>query len=402
MKSVLRLATVDPDERTRNSLKSMLLGIDTVWLEAECARYEFFMDVAQQTQPDIALINVDSNHAKGVQLVGEISRALPNCSVLVVSSSQEGSLILQAMRNGAREFLNMPLQLDDFIAALDRIRVSIGGSASDGNVRVGQIITIAGVAGGVGSTALVVNMAASLAQNPANSPVIIDLDLTLGDADVWLDIIPEYTIRDVSENISRLDYGLLKRSLTRHDCGVYLLPRPVELETGEPIKPDDLRRILALLKATFSHLIVDVTKSFGRLDLSVMEVSDKVLLVTQLDLSCLRNVVRIMQFLEQVPGIKEKVEIIVNRAGLEDNDISLNKALETIGRTVFWQLPNDYPTMVGARNNGLPLCQFAPKSRLTRSLNDMVRQLTASDPGAKSADEPAKKKSGLFGLFAGR
>jgi pilus assembly protein CpaE len=402
MKSVLRLATVDPDERTRNSLKTMLLGIDTVWLEAECARYEFFMDVAQQTQPDIALINVDANHAKGVQLVGEVSRALPNCSVLVVSASQEGSLILQVMRNGAREFLNMPLQLDDFIAALDRIRISLGGTAGDGNVRVGQIITIAGVGGGVGSTALVVNIAASLGQDPANSPVIIDLDLTLGDADVWLDIIPEYTIRDVSENISRLDYGLLKRSLTRHECGVYLLPRPVELETGEAIKPDDLRRILALLKATFSHLIVDVTKSFSRLDLSVMEVSDKVLLVTQLDLSCLRNVVRIMQFLEQVPGIKEKVEIVVNRAGLEDNDISLNKALETIGRTVFWQLPNDYATMVGARNNGLPLCQFAPKSRLTRSLNDMVRHMTAGEPGNKAADEQPKKKNGLFGLFAGR
>jgi len=402
MKSVLRLATVDPDERTRNSLKSMLLGIDTVWLEAECARYEFFMDVAQQTQPDIALINVDANHAKGVQLVGEISRALPNCSVLVVSSCQEGSLILQAMRNGAREFLNMPFQLDDFIAALDRIRVTLGGSTGDGNLRVGKIITIAGVGGGVGSTALVVNIAASLAQDPANSPVIIDLDLTLGDADVWLDIIPEYTIRDVSENISRLDYGLLKRSLTRHDSGVYLLPRPVELETGEPIKPEDLRRILALLKATFSHLIVDVTKSFGRLDRSVMEVSDKVLLVTQLDLSCLRNVVRIMQFLEQVPGIKEKLEIIVNRAGLEDNEISLNKALETIGRTVFWQLPNDYATMVGARNNGQPLCLFAPKSRLTRSLNDMVRRLTSTLPGTKPTDEPAKKKSGLFGLFASR
>ena len=402
MKSVLRLATVDPDERTRNSLKSMLLGIDTVWLEAECARYEFFMDVAQQTQPDIALINVDANQAKGVQLVGEISRALPNCSVLVVSASQEGSLILQAMRNGAREYLHMPLQLEDFIAALDRIRISLGGSTADGTMRAGKIITIAGVSGGVGSTALVVNIAASLAQDPANSPVIIDLDLTLGDADVWLDIIPEYTIRDVSENISRLDYGLLKRSLTRHDSGVYLLPRPVELETGEPIKTDDLRRILALLKATFSHLIVDVTKSFSRLDLSVMEVSDKVLLVTQLDLSCLRNVVRIMQFLERVPGLKEKVAIIVNRAGLEETDISLNKALETIGRNVFWQLPNDYSTMVGARNNGQTLCQFAPKSRLTRSLNDMVRRLTASESGTKSADEPTKKKNGLFGLFAGR
>lgn len=402
MKGVLRLATVDPDERSRNSLKSMLLGVDTVWLEAECSRYEFFMDVVQQTKSDIAVVNVDSNHARAVQLIGEISRAMPGCAVLVVSSSQEGSLILQAMRNGAREFLNMPLQLDDFIAALDRIRISMGGSSGDGGQRVGQIITVAGVDGGVGGTALVVNAAASLAMDPANSPVIIDLDLTLGDADVWLDIIPEYTIRDVADDISRLDYGLLKRSLTRHDCGVYLLPRPVELETGDPMKPDDLRRILALLKATFSHLIIDVSKSFGKLDLSAMEVSDKVLLVTQLDLSCLRNVVRVTQFLQNFPAVKDKVEIVVNRMGLEDSDISINKALETIGRAVFWQLPNDYATMVGARNNGVPLCQFAPKARLTRNINDMVRQLGTDGNGGKKEDNQPKKKSGLFGLFAGR
>jgi pilus assembly protein CpaE len=300
MRSVLRLATVDPDEQTRNSLKTLLLGIDTVWLDAECSRYEFFMDVVQQTRPDIALINVDSNPTRAVQLIGEVTRTHPGCAVLVISRSQEGGLILQVMRQGAREFLNMPLQLDDFIAALDRIRHSMGGGTGEGATSVGQIITVAGVGGGVGSTAVCVNLAASLAQDPGNSPVIIDLDLTLGDADVWLDIIPEFTIRDVADNISRLDYGLLKRSLTRHECGVYLLPRPVELEQGDPIKTDDLRRILALLKATFSHLIIDVSKSFGRLDLSAMEVSNKILLITQLDLSCLRNVVRIMQFLGTV------------------------------------------------------------------------------------------------------
>lgn len=403
MKSVLRLATVDPDEQTRGSLKSMLLGIDTVWLEAECSRYEFFMDVVQQTRPDIALINVDSNPARAIQLVGEVSRSQPNCSVLVISRSQEGGLILQVMRNGAREFLNMPLKLEDFIAAMDRIRCGFGGASGEGGGQVGQIYTVAGVGGGVGGTALSVNMAASLAQDSGNSPVIIDLDLMLGDADVWLDIIPEYTIRDVADNISRLDYGLLKRSLTRHDCGVYLLPRPVELEQGEPIRPDDLRRILSLLKATFSHLIIDVSKSFGKLDLAAMEVSNKTLLVTQLDLSCLRNVVRIMQFIEQFDGVKEKVEIVVNRMGLEDADISLSKALETIGRQVFWQLPNDYATMVGARNHGVPLCQFAPKARLTRSINDLVRQLSPATTGSdRPVEEPVRRKGGLFGLFAGK
>lgn len=133
-----------------------------------------------------------------------------------------------------------------------------------------------------------------------------------------------------------------------------------------------------------------------------MEVSDKILLVTQLDLSCLRNVVRITQFLEQFPGVKDKVEIVVNRMGLEDSDISLNKALETIGRSVFWQLPNDYATMVGARNNGVPLCQFAPRLDCREVL--MTWFSTSATLGTRKARRKKRllKKSGLFGLFAGR
>ncbi len=401
MKSVLRLATVDPDEQSRNSIKSMLLGVDTVWLEAECSRYEFFMDVAQQTLPDIALINLDSNPQKALQLVAEIAASKINCVILVISTSQEGSLILQAMRNGAREFLNLPLQLEDFVASLDRLRVTVRGSTGEVGSRGGQIITVVGVGGGVGCTAIAVNSAATLAKNPQNTPVIIDLDIALGDADVWLDIIPEHSIRDIAENITRLDYGLLKRSLTRHDCGAYLLPRPVELEQDAIVRPDDLRRILALLKATFSHLFVDISKSFSRLDLAVMEVSDRILLVTQLDLSCLRNVIRTMQLLDQFPSIRGKVDIIVNRVGLDESDISLQKALEAIGQSVFWQIPNDYAVMIGCRNNGIPLPQFAPRSRVARSFSDMVDRFDVVDDAA-AGEEVTRKRSGLFGLFAGR
>ena len=42
-----RVAIVDPTESTRESLRTLLLGVDFVWLEAECARYEYFFDVIQ-------------------------------------------------------------------------------------------------------------------------------------------------------------------------------------------------------------------------------------------------------------------------------------------------------------------------------------------------------------------
>src|SRR6185295_14112916 len=122
MKTVVRLALVDPHDSTRTALKSLMLGIDTIWLEAECSRYDFFFDVVMQTRPDIALVALDSDSGKGLTLVARINQELPDCNVLVISSSTEGSLILQAMRNGAKEFLNLPLRLEDFLAALARIQ----------------------------------------------------------------------------------------------------------------------------------------------------------------------------------------------------------------------------------------------------------------------------------------
>jgi pilus assembly protein CpaE len=325
--------------------------------------------------------------------VARITQELPTCSVLVVSTSSEGSVILQAMRNGAKEFLNYPLRLEDFLAALHRIQQIHGLREGETEVRSSQIITIAGAAGGAGCTSLAVNLACILAQNPQNSVAVIDLDLSLGDADVWLDIIPDYTIQDVAENIVRLDYALLKRSLTKHQCGAFLLPRPIHLEEATPITPEELRRVIALLKATFTHLIIDISKSYGPLELAAMASSDYVLLVAQLDLPGLRNVVRLLQFFDRHEGIAEKIKVVINRLGLEETQISLTKAVETIGREIFWQLPNDYATMVESRNNGIPLITQAPKSKLTKSLHQLAQAIGATSSPSEPQEEPKKGKS---------
>jgi pilus assembly protein CpaE len=399
MKTVVRLALVDPVEHSRNNLKNLLVGIDSVWLEAECSKYDVFGDVVLQTQPDIALVSLDSDPTKALSIVAKLSQEVPTCAMLVLSSSSEGSLILQAMRNGAKEFLALPLRLEDLLSALDRIQSSSGSRREDGQVRSSQIVTVAGVSGGVGCTSLAINLACILASNPKNSVAIIDMDFALGDADVWLDIIPEYTIQDVAENITRLDYALLKRSLTKHSCGVFLLPRPVHFDDKFKISADNLRRVVALLKATFTHLVIDVSKGFTPLEMTVMEVSDTVLLTTQLDLPCLRNVVRMLQFFDARESIAKKVKVVVNRLGLEDSQISLTKALETIGRDVAWQIPNDYGTMVEARNNGVPLIVQAPRAKITRSIEGLA---TTIDPTMAQLrpEVDEKKKPGLFGFLS--
>jgi len=401
MTNVLRLAIIDPDDSKRESVKSMLLGMDMIWLEAECSRYEFFADVVAQTNPDIGLVALDADPDRALELVARLSETSPKCAVLVTSSSHDGQLILRTMRAGAKEFLTQPLRIEDLLAALGRISDRRNGPG-EGRPRGSQIVAVAGSLGGVGNTSLAVNLACVLAQNPKNSVTLVDLDLCLGDADIFLDAIPDYTLVDVAQNVTRLDFSLLKRSLTKHSSGVYLLPRPVQLEDCALITPDDLRRVIGLLKATFTHLVLDLSKGYSPNDMVALEMANHILLVTQLDLPCLRNVVRLMMSLNEMDGIGEKVKIVVNRAGLDNGNITLKKAEETIGKEIYWQLPNEYRTMIESRNNGVPLIEQSPKAAITQAIAGLAAALFSEG----KPDVPAGKKSsrigGLFSLWSSK
>ncbi len=392
MSGTLRISICDPDETTRDNLKKYLIGMEQVWLEADCSRYEFFTEIVAQTTPDIAIIDIDSDDEKALQLVEGLSRSNPNCGVIVVSRQTEGHMILKAIRAGAREFLNSPVQIDELVGALDRIAAN-----SDGKQRsnAGSIISVAGASGGVGTTSIAVNLAVALAKRPDRSVVLIDLDLALGDADVFLDMIPDYTLLDVAQNISRLDLALLRKSLTKHDSGVYLLPRPVQIEDIGQITNEDFIRVLGLLKASFTHLVIDLSKSYSRLDIAALEASQSILLLTQLDLPCLRNVVRLLASLEVYDGVNEKIHVVVNRSGLDKSQISSSKAEETIDREIFWRIPNNYGIISECRNNGIPLLEHSKNAAITHSITELAEKLSGDIPIDGEGEAKKNKKSWL-------
>lgn len=391
MSNVLRLALVDPNDSSRESLKAMLLGMETIWLEADCSRYEFFPDIVDQTSPDVAVISLDKDPEAAIKLIMRINSEASDTAILATSGSTDGQLILKAIRAGAREFITLPMSDVELQDALGRIaQQKFGGG--EGRSRSCEVIAVAGATGGVGTTSAAVNLGCVLAEETRNSVALVDLDLALGDADVFLDAIPDYTLADVVQNVSRLDIQLLKRSLTKHASGLYLLPRPVELRDIEGIEPESLRKVIGLLKASFSHLIIDLSKTYNVLDQVAIEAASRVLLITQLDLPCLRNVVRLMMSFDETDGLQEKVNIVVNRAGLDAGQISLKKAKETLGREIFALLPNDYRTMVEVRNNGVPLITQAPKAALTQAFREMAAKISSPEtpsPGSPEMDGEA-------------
>ncbi len=401
---MLRIAIVDPSDFTRDSLRSLLLGVDFVWLESECSRYEFFADVINHSVPDLAIVVLDSDRNRGLNTVSQLVSLYPNLPILTISSDHQS--LLQSLQRGAKYFLTQPVALEELMGTLRRVQQDSGIASHQGgqqpSFEQSQVISVLGSRGGVGCTSLAVNLACTLAADPNHSVVLIDLDLALGDADIALDLMPDHTLADLALNIERLDMNFMKRSMVKHEAtGVHMLAHPLQISDIGVIHEDHLTRIINLLRISHTHLVLDLSKSLLPTDMAGLRLSDHVLLVAQLELASLRNVVRLMMAMSIDDALSERVRVVMNRVGSDfaEADISLKKAEETIGKPIFWQIPNDAKPMIGSRVAGLPLVQFAPKSRSNLAIMGLADALCGKVAVAPVAPQ---KSSGFFGRMVGR
>jgi pilus assembly protein CpaE len=397
-----RVAIVDPTESTRESLRTLLLGVDFVWLEAECARYEYFFDVIGKSPPDLAIVALDADKNRALQMIGQLSIEHPKLPILTISHDHQA--LLQSLQRGAKYFLTHPVGLEDMLAALRRAlgEYGSGTESSEGSMSrqtgASSVIAVLGSRGGVGTTTLAVNLAATLAADPSNAVALLDLDLTLGDADIALEVngLENISIADLARNIERLDMNFLRRAMTKHELtGLSILRHPLEIAEVGAIHEQHVERIVNLLKISYTHLVLDLSKCLLPTDLMALRLADQILLVGQLELSSLRNVVRLVHCLSGEENLADRIRVVINRQGAEtlEEGISLKKAEEVIGKPIFWQIPNDPKSVIAARVAGDPLVKHAPKSRVQQSIFGLSQALY----GKPIADVRGSKGWGLFG-----
>ncbi len=410
-----RVAIVDPTESTRESLRTLLLGVDFVWLEAECARYEYFFEVISGSMPDLAIVGLDADKQKALQMIGQLSVEMPKLPILTISHDHQA--LLQSLQKGAKYFLTHPVGLEDMLTALRRAMGDATGGGGDisgpssgimsrPTTASSQIISVLGSRGGVGTTTVAVNLAATLASEPGNNVALLDLDLALGDADIALEVSgsnENFSIADLARNIDRLDMNFLRRAMARHEgSNLSILRHPLEIQEIGVIHEGHIERVLNLLKISYSHLVLDLSKALLPTDLMAMRLSDAILLVAQLELSSLRNVVRLVHCLNQEEGMSEKIRVVINRVGSEsiEEGISLKKAEEVIGKPIFWQIPNDSKAVIGARVAGAPLIKHSPKCRAHQAIVGLANSVTGKAAAAPA--EGGKRGSGSGWSIFGR
>jgi pilus assembly protein CpaE len=310
--------------------------------------------------------------------------------VFLASDNSDPAVLRRAIRVGAREFFNTPIEDEEIKLAIEGFKGRKEKETVGKTYKDGKIINIIGSKGGVGTTTIAVNLAVSLAEKKnVQSVALIDMNLLFGDIPLFLEIEPKYNWSEITKNISRLDDTFLKNILSVDASGVCVLPSPSYLTKHNVATPTIMERLLMVMRRMFDYVVVDGGQSLGDISLKIMELSDTVLLISVLSLPCLSNTNKLLRtFSDLGYPPEESIKVVINRY-LKKSDISIKDAEISLEKKIFWTIPNDYQTTVTATNRGKALSQFAPREEITRNFRNLAVEI-----GPES--EQKEKKSWSF------
>ena len=111
--------------------------------------------------------------------------------------------------------------------------------------------------------------------------------------------------------------------------------------------------------------------------LQLLEVADRILLVTTPELSSIRNTGQVLK-LANTLGLRDKLTIVLNRA---NSGVQMEHLEQTLGVRVDHTILSAGPRVVEAANQGMPVLLMDPGGReqITRDLGRLVAKI-AGEP----------------------
>lgn len=237
----------------------------------------------------------------------------------------------------------------------------------------GKVITITSGKGGVGKTTTTANIGVSLARL-GKKVVVIDADIGLRNLDVIMGLENRivYDIVDIVEGRCRLKQAMIKH---KSFPDLYLIPA-AQTRDKTSVSPTDMIHLTNELRKEFDYIVVDSPAGIERGFRNAIAPADEVLIVTNPEVSAVRDADRIIGLLEadnKGPGklILNRVKIDMIRKGemLSADDVTDILAINIIGI-----VPED-EYVVPASNSGVPVT-LNDESRAGQAFMNIARRLT--------------------------
>ncbi len=377
----LSVVIVATDNEQRALLQVLVDGTSVARTAHSCASFPVgaadpVTRRVRSANPDVTLVDIPNDNASlALRAIELLHQEMSDTAVFAIGSLNQPQVIVNAMRAGAREFIERPTNTTDLLEAFVRLTAAQRRGRQEG-LR-GKVFSVINAKGGNGATTVSVNLALAL-QAAFGQTALIDL-APLGHAALHMNLKPVFNVSDATRNLHRMDGSLLESFMTRHGGGLQLLaganvPAAVDPSTA------DFVRLFDMLVSHYRYVVVDASSRFDAASRLVASLSETVLLVACSDVASLWSAARVNQYLAESGG-RERVRLVLNRfrkvPGFSEAD-----AEAAVGAKLLWRVPNQYFAVSSSIDRGTPVMDQR-SSEIARCFASLAQELTRNDVDVK-------------------
>jgi pilus assembly protein CpaE len=341
---------------------------------------------------ELAVIGPGFAHEGGVNEAALLLDIQPHLPLVLVADGVTTDVLRIAIRVGYSDVIDAPLDEAKIATMLGHIEkaATFADAARSPKTKIGKVVTIMSPKGGAGKTVTTVNVALALAamSGDPSRVVVLDADLQFGDVCISLQIDPRHTIVDAARDIEKLDEPLLDSLLATHTSGIRVLSAPLEPSLADEVSTQVVVKTIGMLKRMFDYVVIDTAPFLDEPVLSILERSDTVLLVVDMDLPAVKNAKLALDTLKLIKFPFEKIKLVLNRVNSKAR-LDIGELQRSLGLEVQAAIVSD-KLIPRAVNEGEPVVTLYPRSKPAKNMRDVALLVFEGEP-QDNQEEAASK-----------
>jgi pilus assembly protein CpaE len=365
LKALLIGCTDDVLGDLRRELTNLSVAIEGQYLDVRSCLTFVLANVAEKR-----LLVFYPKSAAEIEQLERLNESVADQPILaLVDPANDPSLMLRAMRAGAAQVVRLPLQPDDFRAAMKRIAIQFGHALNQC-----RVITVLGATEGSGTTSISLNLAAEIGRL-RNAPCLLaEGAVGFGRLANYLGIAPQLTIMDLINDIDHVDVERVRQAVMKVDDHLHVLTGshggivPFELTT------EKVFRLLNYAKQLNDVLVVDGRYAYEELDFEFVARSQQLVLVAQPTMPSLYGVRRILDLLAQRKCLAQE-HVVINRYLPSDKEFSIHSFEDVLHVPKVFLVASDWASFQAAANAGQTLRKTAPRSHALADITVLARAM---------------------------
>ncbi len=358
----------------------------------------FFSQPEAQALQFVALA-LDGEDEDNLTLMGEIITQAKEKGIKVVLIAEDvtPASLHQLLRKGADEFVPYPLPENELQEAIDRMNqpdpvheVQTSVALDSGKPKEGALFVVHGLAGGVGSTTMAVNLAwelATVSAKEAPKVCLIDLDMQFGTVSTYLDLPRHEAVFEMLSDTASMDEESFGQALQTFDEKLEVLTAPADMVPLDIITPEDVQRVIDTARKHFDYVVIDMPSTLVHWSETVLQAAHVYFAMIELDMRSAQNALRLKRALQAEELPFNKLRFALNRAP-KFTDLSgksrVKRMGDSLGISIDLHLPEGGKPVMQAGDHGLPLANSAAKNPLRKEIAKLAQSL--HNLGSNSAE----------------